>query len=334
MAALAQLLPEASGDKLPRAVLRNPALLVKSPRAVARSVRDLAESLGLSSWAAARLVAAQPSILASNHDALARRCGQRRLHAVLHACAGVAGAVRVRARQADACPAPCRLERLQQLCGLHRRWQRQLQALSPAALARCLTCSDAAVERLAALADVGAAGSSHLPPIHLLLTKPAPYFDDLLAQLADRQASRRAGAAEQRAAISSSSNSSRAGQPAQEVAGTRQQAAAPAASGGSQGAASKARQLARAMAAGLLGRGGSAGGGSSKRTSLLSTVEEEEEVQQQQDSDGGVQGVLQADKAWRESLAAAFAATASSMAQGLAASVPGAGGSKAGGSSK
>eukprot|EP00775_Hariotina_reticulata_P010173 gene10173-10333_t len=151
MAALAQLLPEAV-SKLPRAVLRHPFLLVKSPRAVARSIQDLASALGLSCWAASRLVAGQPSILASNFDVLQRR-----------------------------------LERLQELTSASRRWRQQLQEMSPATLARCLTCTDDAVNRLAVLADVGAAGSPRVPPIQFILTKPAAYFDDMLADLAERE---------------------------------------------------------------------------------------------------------------------------------------------------
>lgn len=72
VAALRQLLPEAA-PKLSAAVKRNSFLLLRSPRAVARGIQELAEALGLSAWAAARLVAGQPSILNSNFDVLQRR---------------------------------------------------------------------------------------------------------------------------------------------------------------------------------------------------------------------------------------------------------------------
>lgn len=84
----------------------------------------------------------------------------------------------------------CRLQRLQHLTSVSRRWQRELQALSPTLLARCLACSDATVERLALLTDVGAAGASRLPPVHLVLTMPENYFQEMLADLAERNLKR------------------------------------------------------------------------------------------------------------------------------------------------
>jgi hypothetical protein len=72
LAALSKLLPEAA-PKLPRVLLRSPFLLVRSPRAVARGIQGLAEALGLSCWAASRLVAGQPGILRNNFDTLRDR---------------------------------------------------------------------------------------------------------------------------------------------------------------------------------------------------------------------------------------------------------------------
>lgn len=72
MQALAQLLPEAA-PKLPRVVLKSPFLLVRSPRAVARLIQELAEALGLSAWAASRLVAGQPGMLRNNYGTLQKR---------------------------------------------------------------------------------------------------------------------------------------------------------------------------------------------------------------------------------------------------------------------
>lgn len=62
-----------------------------------------------------------------------------------------------------------------------------MQALSPPLLARCLVCPDATIERLALLTDVGAAGKSRLPPIHLILTSPEVHFQETLADMAQRQ---------------------------------------------------------------------------------------------------------------------------------------------------
>lgn len=80
--------------------------------------------------------------------------------------------------------ASCRLDRLQQLAMPVRRWNRELLAMSPPALARCISASDAAIARLQALSDIGSANSRRLPPINKILTMPAQYWAVLSAEVA------------------------------------------------------------------------------------------------------------------------------------------------------
>jgi hypothetical protein len=77
MQALARLLPGAEPSRLATMVVRRPLLLLRSPRALARDIRQLAVTLGLTDWAAARLVAGGPAILEHSLVTLARRCGSR-----------------------------------------------------------------------------------------------------------------------------------------------------------------------------------------------------------------------------------------------------------------
>ena len=147
MALLRRLLPGME-DKLPSLVVRRPTLLIRSPRAVARDIRQLAVTLGLTDWAAARLVAGGPGILELSLVTLARR-----------------------------------LARLKELCSQHPKWEQQLTAMSPSSLGRCLRCSDMALERLALLLAAKAAGSRRVPKVKRILTLPAPLFDGRLQRL-------------------------------------------------------------------------------------------------------------------------------------------------------
>lgn len=72
MTVLQQLLP-VPASKLPSLVLQRPLMLLRSPRALARDIQDLATALGLTSWATARLVAGGPMILGSNTEVLKAR---------------------------------------------------------------------------------------------------------------------------------------------------------------------------------------------------------------------------------------------------------------------
>jgi hypothetical protein len=67
--------------------------------------------------------------------------------------------------------------------------------MSPSGLGRCLRCSDATFERLAALLDAGFAGSRRLPKVKRILTLPAGRFDEILAQLRAARAEREAAQA-------------------------------------------------------------------------------------------------------------------------------------------
>ncbi|KAF6255088.1 hypothetical protein COO60DRAFT_1641801 [Scenedesmus sp. NREL 46B-D3] len=257
LAALSKLLPEAA-PKLPRVVLRSPFLLLRSPRAVARGIQGLSEALGLSCWAASRLVAGQPGILRNNFDTLRGR-----------------------------------LARLQSLTAASWRWHRQLQALSPSALARCLTCADAALDRLQLLADVGAAGSARLPAVNFILTMPEAHFADMLAKEAARglrlgaprpsfadalleaapeqQQQVRRGGRSRPAAGSSSSSSSRVD--------------------GVNGAAAGGSALQATAAEALDSRSSRAGG----------------------EGRGSVEGVLDGDRAWRDGLAGVLQQTSQDL---------------------
>lgn len=69
-----QLLP-GSEDRLPSMVARRPLLVLRSPRNLARDIRNLATTLGLTGWAAGRLVAGGPGILELSLTTLANRYG-------------------------------------------------------------------------------------------------------------------------------------------------------------------------------------------------------------------------------------------------------------------
>jgi hypothetical protein len=79
-----------------------------------------------------------------------------------------------------------------------RRWNRELQAMSPPSLARCLSASDAAIARLQQLVDIGAANSRTLPPLNKILTMPSEWWEVRIAEVAaakEQMAERRATAA-------------------------------------------------------------------------------------------------------------------------------------------
>jgi hypothetical protein len=91
-----------------------------------------------------------------------------------------------------------RLNQLRQVTLPVRRWNRELQAMSPPSLARCLSASDAAIARLQQLADIGAANSRALPPLNKILTMPSEWWEVRFAELAaakEQIAERRATAA-------------------------------------------------------------------------------------------------------------------------------------------
>ena len=73
MGVVHQLLP-GSDDRLPSMVLRRPLLALRSPRNLARDIRGLATTLGLTGWAAGRLVGGGPAILELSLTTLAHRC--------------------------------------------------------------------------------------------------------------------------------------------------------------------------------------------------------------------------------------------------------------------
>lgn len=163
MAVIGHLLPGVNAN-LPSMVARRSLLLARSPRALARDIQQLAGTLGLTGWAAGRLVAGGPGILEHSVVTLAKR-----------------------------------LQRLKELCSHHRSWRHQLAAMSPAGLGRTLRCNDATFERLTALSAAGLAGSRRLPKVKRILTMPVGRFDAVLEQLTaakeQAQARRRAAAA-------------------------------------------------------------------------------------------------------------------------------------------
>jgi hypothetical protein len=69
-----QLLPGVD-DRLPSMVARRPQLVLRSPRTLARDIRQLAATLGLTNWAAGRLVAGGSGILELSLTTLAARWG-------------------------------------------------------------------------------------------------------------------------------------------------------------------------------------------------------------------------------------------------------------------
>ncbi|KAF6256152.1 hypothetical protein COO60DRAFT_1640988 [Scenedesmus sp. NREL 46B-D3] len=257
LAALSKLLPEAA-PKLPRVVLRSPFLLLRSPRAVARGIQGLSEALGLSCWAASRLVAGQPGILRNNFDTLRGR-----------------------------------LARLQSLTAASWRWHRQLQALSPSALARCLTCADAALDRLQLLADVGAAGSARLPAVNFILTMPEAHFADMLAKEAARGL--RLGAP--RPSFADASLEAAPEQQQQVRRGGRSRPAA----GSSSSSSSR-----------VDGVNGAAAGGSALQATAAEALDSRSS-RAGGEGRGSVEGVLDGDRAWRDGLAGVLQQTSQDL---------------------
>jgi hypothetical protein len=187
MGMLARLLPGVD-SRLPSLVVRRPILLLRSPRALARDIRQLATTLGLTDWAAARLVASGPSVLDLSLVTVTRRWGPRgeglgcflmRLIGQQLSSVGRYSLVTTSPRP----PSPPRLQRLKELCESHPRWRQQLVAMSPGGLGRCLRCADAVLERLAALLERGVAGSRRLPKVKRILSLPAGRYDEMLAGL-------------------------------------------------------------------------------------------------------------------------------------------------------
>lgn len=187
---------------------------------------------------------------------------------------------------------------MQQLAAPVRRWNRELQAMSPPTLARCLSCSDVTIGRLQQLVDIGAGGSARLPPINKILTQPTPWWEASFAAVAAAKEK----AAEQHAAdVASDAEEAEVGV----TVGAEHHTAEVRGSslGGTQAAARAALTKVRTTTGSALAQQWQGGGAGS--VSSTQSVEDEER--------GESEGLLAADASWRSSLTDALLGAASDI---------------------
>lgn len=188
--------------------------------------------------------------------------------------------------------------------------------MSPPALARCLTASDANISRLQQLSDIGAANSRRLPSINKILSMPAQYFEVLFAELAtvkERAAERRAMAT---AAALQDVSSSGDGDDVPPYTADLEPAAQHASGKygqweGEGGAALTSAQLAQQSAARALSilrsKAASPAGAPLRGTSSTHSSEEDEIMEKEED------GLLGGDAGWKSSLQNAILGAAAEL---------------------
>lgn len=165
--------------------------------------------------------------------------------------------------------------------------------MSPSALARCLSCSDSAINRLQQLVDVGAAGAAGLPPINKILTQPAVWWDrSFVAIAAAREKAAEEVAAEAAAAAE-------IGLPGQ-LEGDKTEVDAP----------SAAQIAARTAARAALAKVRSSSAAEVKGVPAVSSTQsmEDEGIMETES-----QGVLGGDASWRVSLTSALLGAATDI---------------------
>lgn len=167
--------------------------------------------------------------------------------------------------------------------------------MSPSALARCLSCSDSAINRLQQLVDVGAAGSAGLPPINKILTQPAVWWDRSFVAIA----AAREKAAEEVAAEAAAAAEIRQRLPGQ-LEGDQTEA----------DALSAAQIAARTAARAALAKVRSSSAAEVKGVPAVSSTQsmEDEGIMETES-----QGVLGGDASWRVSLTSALLGAATDI---------------------
>jgi hypothetical protein len=196
------------------------------------------------------------------------------------------------------------------------------------------------------LAEVGAANSPRIPPVQFILTKPAGYFDEMLADVAERELhwqrqqqqlrgfsiepdeaeaeKPQAGVGRGNRAVSVNSRNSSSSSSTSHLPGDDPEGMAT-----TSGATTRAKQLARMTTEATMRRingssSSSSGGGSSAspgkrsdRDVLISTAEYDEDDEVAPGTEVAKGGVLQLDSAWRDSLTSALSKTAADFKKGV-----------------